>query len=35
MPSKKVLIYAGIFLAGVVLADRVKSLPLANKLPTV
>lgn len=35
MPSKKILIYAGIFLAGVVLADKVRSLPLVNKLPTV
>jgi hypothetical protein len=35
MPSKKILIYLAIFAAGVVLADRVRSLPLANKLPTI
>ena len=35
MPSKKVLTYAAIFLAGVVLANRVKTLPGGNKLPSV
>jgi hypothetical protein len=35
MDSKKVLIYAAIFLAGVVLADKVRSLPVLSKLPTV
>jgi hypothetical protein len=35
MFSKKTLMYAGIFLAGVVLASRVRSLPLLDKLPTL
>jgi hypothetical protein len=35
MPSKKVLMYGGIFLAGVVLAGQVRKLPLLSKLPTV
>jgi len=35
VPSKKVLIYVAIFLAGVVLADKVRSLPGVNKLPTL
>jgi hypothetical protein len=35
MPSKKIMIYVAIFLAGVVLADKVRSLPGLNKLPTV
>lgn len=35
MPSKKVLIYVAIFLAGVIVADKVRSLPLVNKLPTL
>lgn len=30
----KYAIYAVIFLAGVVLADKVKTLPLLNKLPS-
>lgn len=34
MPSKRVIIYAVIFLAGVMLADRVRALPGVNKLPT-
>ena len=33
--DKKWLIYAGIFLAGVVLAPKVRTLPLLNKLPAV
>jgi hypothetical protein len=32
--SKNVM-YAVLFLAGVVLADRVRSLPVLSKLPTV
>lgn len=35
MPSKKVLIYVAIFLAGVIVADKVRALPLVNKLPTL
>lgn len=35
MPNKKTLIYVGVFLAGVVLAGKVRSLPLLNKLPTL
>jgi hypothetical protein len=35
MPSKKVLTYGAIFLAGVILANRVKTLPGGNKLPSV
>lgn len=33
--NKKMLVYVAVFLAGVVLASQVKSLPLLNKLPTV
>lgn len=33
--DKKWLIYGGIFLAGVVLASKVRSLPGGNKLPSV
>ena len=33
--DKKWLIYAGIFLAGVVLAPKVRTLPLLNKLPSI
>ena len=32
--SNKWLIYGGIFLAGVVLASRVRQLPVLSKLPT-
>lgn len=35
MDGKKLLIYALIFVAGVVLAGRVKNLPLGNKLPSL
>lgn len=35
MPSKKVIMYVAIFLAGVILADKVRSLPGVNKLPTL
>lgn len=35
MPSKKVLIYIAIFLAGVIVADKVRALPGLNKLPTI
>lgn len=31
----KWMIYGGIFLAGVVLASRVRALPLGSKLPTL
>lgn len=31
----KWLIYGGIFLAGVILAGKVRTLPLGNKLPTL
>jgi hypothetical protein len=33
--DKKWLIYGGIFLAGVVFADKVRSLPVLSKLPSV
>lgn len=33
--DKKWLLYAGLFLAGVVLADKVRGLPLLSKLPAV
>lgn len=33
--DKKWLLYAGIFLAGVVLAPKVRALPGLSKLPTV
>ena len=33
--DKKYMVYAAIFLAGVVLAPRVKTLPVLNKLPSV
>lgn len=33
--KKEHLIYAAIFLAGVVLADKVRSLPVLSKLPSV
>jgi hypothetical protein len=33
--DKKYLIYAAIFLAGVVLADKVRGLPGLSKLPSV
>jgi hypothetical protein len=33
--DKKYLIWAAIFLAGVVAAPKVRTLPLASKLPTL
>lgn len=33
--NKQYLIYAGVFILGVVLAGRVRGLPVANKLPSV
>ena len=33
--DKKWLVYGAIFLAGVVLGPKVKTLPLLNKLPSV
>lgn len=33
--NKQHLIYIGIFLAGVVLADKVRSLPVLSKLPAI
>lgn len=35
MPSKKVLTYGAIFLAGVILANKVRTLPVGNKLPSL
>jgi hypothetical protein len=32
--DKKWLVYGGIFLAGVMLSGKVKTLPLLNKLPS-
>jgi hypothetical protein len=34
MFNQKTLIYVGIFLAGVVLAGKVRTLPVLNKLPS-
>lgn len=34
MPDKKWLIYLGLFLAGVVLASKVRGLPGGSKLPS-
>jgi hypothetical protein len=33
--NKSTLIYVAIFLAGVMLADKVRTLPVINKLPSV
>jgi hypothetical protein len=33
--DKKYLLYAAIFLAGVVLAPKVRSLPVLDKLPSI
>jgi hypothetical protein len=33
--SKTTLIYVGIFIAGVILAGRVRSLPLGDKIPAL
>lgn len=33
--NKQTLIYIGVFVLGVVLAGRVRSLPVASKLPSV
>ena len=33
--NKQYMIYAGIFLLGVILAGRARSLPLVSKLPSV
>jgi hypothetical protein len=33
--DKKWLMYAGIFLAGVVLAPKIRTLPLLSKLPSI
>lgn len=33
--DKKYIVYGLVFLAGVVLADKVRTLPGLNKLPTV
>jgi hypothetical protein len=35
MPDKKWLMIIGAALAGVVFADKIRALPLLNKLPTV
>ena len=35
MPSKQMLLYAGLFLAGVVLAGKVRTLPVLDRLPTL
>jgi hypothetical protein len=35
MVKKEHLVYVAIFLAGVVLADKVRSLPVLSKLPSV
>lgn len=33
--DKKYVVYAAIFLAGVMLAPKARSLPLINKLPSI
>ena len=33
--KKEHLIYVAVFLAGVILADKVRGLPVLNKLPSV
>lgn len=33
--DKKTMMYVALFLAGVILADKVRSLPLLDKLPSV
>jgi hypothetical protein len=33
--NKKTLVYVAVFLAGVVLAGRVRALPMLDKLPTL
>ena len=33
--KKEHLIYVAVFLAGVVLADKIRSLPVLSKLPTI
>lgn len=33
--NKRMLIYVGLFVAGVVLAGQVRGLPLMNKLPSL
>lgn len=35
MPKNKIVVYAIIFAAGVMLASRVRQLPVLDKLPTV
>jgi hypothetical protein len=35
MPDKKYLIYAALIIAGVVFADKIRGLPMGNKIPTV
>lgn len=35
MDHKKWLMYGAIFLAGVVLADKVRALPVLSKLPSI
>lgn len=35
MDMKKVLLYAGLVLAGVVFADKIRALPLLSKIPTI
>jgi hypothetical protein len=35
MPSKQMIWYVGLFLAGVVLADKVRTLPGLNRLPAI
>ena len=35
MNTKQIAIYAAVFLAGVILANKVRQLPLVNKLPQI
>ena len=35
MNTKQILIYTAVFLGGVVLANRVRALPVLNKLPSL
>lgn len=35
MFDKKTLVYVAVFLAGVILANKVRSLPMGDKIPSV
>jgi hypothetical protein len=35
MDLKKILLYSGLVLAGVVFADKIRALPLLSRIPTL